>query len=160
MPGVLPFRDQSSALKPISGLELCVTRPQATLDKTEVLQFLLCTVWRPTIVMGDQRNLRPMVDTELVFLPYYIRPPLRNPMNLTWGGFLNRSNLPGARTPGGPGGVVPHVQKSFISVNHTLCRTFRVSEWPVVRPDLTAVIGDAFDTFCAYLLTGATTLGN
>ncbi|MBN3771288.1 hypothetical protein [Burkholderia sp. Se-20378] len=61
VPSMLPFRDQVTGLKPLSGLELCVTRPQLTFDKTEALQFLLCQVWRPTVVMGDSRNVRPMV---------------------------------------------------------------------------------------------------
>lgn len=160
VPAMLPFRDQVTGLKPLSGLELCVTRPQLTFDKTEVLQFLLCQVWRPGIMTGGPRNVRPVVDAELVFLPYYLRPPVRTPMSLTWGGFLTRSTARGVRMQGGRGDTVPHVQKSFVSVNHTLCRTFRVSEWPAVRPDLTAVIGDAFDTFSDYLVQGANTIGN
>ncbi|SFT72181.1 serine/threonine protein kinase [Paraburkholderia aspalathi] len=160
VPGALPYSNQTSMLKALSGIELCVTRPQATFHKIETLQFLLCQVWRPFITVGDQPRKRPMEDAELVFLPYYVRPPLRTPPNLTWGGYLTSTSHRSVRTPGHRGGAALHIHKSFVGQGYTLFHAFRASQWPGVRPDLTVVMGDAFDTFCDYLLQGASSIGN
>ncbi|WP_257814221.1 protein kinase domain-containing protein [Burkholderia glumae] len=160
VPGALQYNNQTSVLKALSGIELYVTRPQALFHKIEALQFLLCQIWRPSITVGDQPRKRPMEDTELVFLPYYVRPPLRTSVNPTWGGYLTSPSRRSVRQRGRWGGTAPHIHRSFVGQSYTLFHAFRASQWPGVCPDLTVVMGDAFETFCDYLLQGASSIGS
>jgi serine/threonine protein kinase len=158
-PGNLSDGRRDGFLEPMPGLELRVTRPQNTFHKVESLQFFVCRVRRVVFSMGNEPKERPFTDTELTFLPYYSRSVDRPQAN-GWHGFLTS---PSGRKmiPSGRRGVpVPHIHKTFVGGSYTLFRKFRVSQWPGIRAEISADIGDAFAMFSEYLLAGATTIGS
>jgi len=144
------------------GLELRVMRPQSIFHKIEGLQFFVCRVRRvvvSVVSIGDQPREQPLVDTELIFLPYYNRPSDRQQANM-WGGFLTTTSRRNMPLQGRRATTVPHIHKTFVGENYTLFRKFRVSQWPSIREEVTADISDAFGTFSDYLLRGATSIGS
>ncbi|MBD8880110.1 protein kinase [Rhodanobacter sp. 7MK24] len=158
-PGRLSDGRQDGFLEPMPGVELRVTRPQNTFNKVESLQFFLCRVRRMVFQMGNQPREQPFTDTELTFLPYYLRP-VERPQANGWQGFLTTSSGRKVHSQGRRGAAVPHVHRTFIGANYTIFRKFRVSQWPSIRADISADIGEAFATFSDYLLQGATSIGS
>jgi serine/threonine protein kinase len=154
------FRDGNNHafIEPIFGIELRVARPQNIFFKVESLQFFLCRVRRMHISFGHKPKEQPIVDTELVFLPYYTRPS-DQPQANNWHGFLTPTVHRKMRMQGPRGAIALHINKTFIGDNYALLRRFTVSEWPSIRSEFAGDIGDAFETFSDYLLQGASSIG-
>jgi hypothetical protein len=124
----------------------------------EVLKFLLCRVRKVTITVAQQVREQPHADTEMVFLPYYVRPTDR-PLAATWQGFLTKANRLAPQPIGRSSHAVQHIHQSFVGDGYTLFRQFRVSQWPGVADDLRTDIGEAFEVFLKYLQSGASVMG-